>query len=364
MYEEGQAKIKYDGDAFLNPTARFSRDLAIAFVSTIADKNTRLLDPTSATGIRGIRYYLETKSKDVTLLEINKKAAAVAKRNLAFNKVKARLLNKSIQEFCNTTSERFDVIDLDPFGSPAPNLYDIMKVAKDGGYIFLTATDTAVLCGAHEKACIRIYDAKPMHDELCQEVGLRVLVGFAARVAAQFNYGVEVVLALNYAHYMRVMLRLKSGAATADASIKQLGYAYHCRACGERHTRNAQLSNLTKCERCSNQLTIGGKMWLGSLRDLQALKKIISVFEKRKFDEKGLNLLKLIKGELETPLYYPIPKLTKLMHLPSVRMDDLTAALRKKGFVVTRTHFDPYAIKSDADVEDIKRAIIPLSRNI
>ena len=159
MYVEGKARIKYSDNAFLNPTAKFVRDLCVAFAGSIASKETSILDPTAATGIRGIRYYLETRSKDVTLLDINKKAAAIAKKNLAFNKVKARLLNKSIQEFANTTDERFDIIDLDPFGSIAPNLYDILKISKDGTYLTFSATDAAVLCGAHPKACLKIYAA-------------------------------------------------------------------------------------------------------------------------------------------------------------------------------------------------------------
>ena len=232
MYEEGRAKIRFIGEAFLNPEAMFSRDLSVALVNGFANRSTKILDPTAATGIRGIRYFLETKSKEVTMLDMNKNAYEAAKKNTKSNKVKAKVLNLSIQEFVNTTKSKFDVIDFDPFGSVAPNVYDLLKASSGGGYLFLTATDTAVLCGAQERACRKIYDANPMHNELCHEVGIRILIGYVARAAMQFNYGIEVILAVSYAHYMRVFLKLRYGEESSHDSIKELGYAYHCNKCG------------------------------------------------------------------------------------------------------------------------------------
>ena len=61
-YKEGKAVIAA-GNAFLNPESRFSRDVSIAFASMVSKKGTRILDATTATGLRGIRYYKETKAK-------------------------------------------------------------------------------------------------------------------------------------------------------------------------------------------------------------------------------------------------------------------------------------------------------------
>ncbi len=211
MYKEGSAAIKYTKDSFLNPEARISRDISAAFVSALAEKGSSIVDSTAATGIRGIRYYNESGSKKVVFLDMNRKAFASLKKNVVSNKVKGTVLNKSIQEFANTTKDKFDFIDLDPFGGVTPYIYDLMKMSRGGTYLMVTATDTAVLCGADYRACVRLYDARPMHNELCQEVALRLLIGYITRIAAQFNFGVEVVLSFSYLHYMRVFLRLRHG---------------------------------------------------------------------------------------------------------------------------------------------------------
>ncbi len=360
MYSEGKARIEA-GAAFLNPVARFSRDLSVALVSTFAKKGTKILDPTAATGIRGIRYYLETKSRDVTLLEINRRVSVSMKKNIKVNKIEAAAVNKSIQEFANTTKERFDVIDLDPFGSIAPDLFDVLKISKDGTYIFLTATDTAVLCGAHEQACLKIYDAKPMHNEVCHEVASRILIGFAARLAAQFNFGIEVVLSISYAHYLRVALRLRQGAAPAKDSITRLGYSYFCEKCGYRNVGACIFPKERDCPVCGNRLLIGGKLWAGELYERKTLEKVISEFKRRRFDEAGLRILETLTNEPDAPLYYSIPRMTKKMHLPSVSPSAVAASLRKKGFKAEKTHFEKDCIKTNAGITEIKEKIAGLS---
>ena len=161
VHKEGLAIIEHDS-AFFNPSARFSRDLSVAIARR---SNSRyVLDPTAATGIRGIRYELEADAERIVMLEINSSAYKELVANMQRNGVKKGIaMNKSIQEFANTTREKFDIIDLDPFGSPAFYIYDLLKVSKNGTLIMATATDTAVLCGAHPSACIRIYDSMPIY---------------------------------------------------------------------------------------------------------------------------------------------------------------------------------------------------------
>jgi tRNA (guanine26-N2/guanine27-N2)-dimethyltransferase len=356
MYLERKARIKYADSAFLNPHAMFLRDLSIAFVSGFAKRETPILDPTTATGIRGIRFYLETRSKRVTLLDINEAVAKMAAKNTKFNKVKARVLNKSIQEFANTTKERFAVIDLDPFGSVAPYVYDLMKISKEGTCLLATATDTAVLCGAHEKACVRIYDAKPMHNELCQETGIRILLGHIARVAAQFNYGIEPIMSLSYLHYMKVFVRLRHGLDQSTKSVKSMGYAYYCSRCGFRSMDKSMFPKSTKCG-CGGQFIISGRLWAGPLHEKASIKKMLDYLVKNKMDKSEIKTLDTIYHELDTPLFYSVPRITKRLGIPSISPNEVMKRLEKKGFKTSKTHFDDSGIKTDATARDIERAI-------
>ncbi len=359
MYNEGKARIKHSDKAFLNPIAKFMRDVSIAFVAGVAGKSTKILDATTATGIRGIRYYLETESKDITLLDINEKAYEQAKKNASFNKVKAKVLNKSIQEFANTTNTGFEMIDLDPFGGISPYVYDLMKLCRDGTYFMLTATDGAVLCGAHTKACLKLYDAQPMHNELCQETGIRIMIGYVARVAAQFDYGIDVIMALSQAHYMRVFLKLKSGADAASDSVSKLGYAYYCGHCGTRYTNTGAIAKppIACCEKSSSSTLVSGKMWLGRLYDKDTVAKVRSAIEKADADKQGMRLLDTIIGEYDVPLHYSIPKTTKQMGVTAISPIDVMNALKKKGFEATRTQFGDSSLKTNASMEQIRKII-------
>lgn len=356
-YEEGKAKIRAAGSTFLNPRARFSRDVSVAFVKLVAKKSTRILDSTAATGIRGIRYYLETPSKDVTLLDINRSAFKSLKSNLRLNGVEARAHPKSIQEFANTTEERFDIIDLDPFGGVTPDVNDLMKVAKDGGYFMATATDTAVLCGANSKACRRIYDSKPLHNEICHEVGIRILIGFIDRVAAQFSYGIDVLAAFSYMHYMRVFLKLEKGAKPALESMAHMGYVYYCNGCFYRSFSESFFPKQTTCPACGSRLETSGKMWMGPLKDEKTVEGLLAKLKMIGGEEAGIKAVETLISELDLPLYYSVPKFTKKLKISSVSPEKVMAELKKSGFSASMTHMEKACIRTDADMRDFERAL-------
>lgn len=366
MYKEGKAVIKYTKDSFLNTDATVSRDISVAFVASVASKNTSIIDATAATGVRGIRYYLETPSKNVTFLEINKKVFGSLKKNTGSNKVKATVLNESIQEFANSSRDKFDIIDLDPFGGVSPYIYDLMKISKGGTYLLITATDMAVLCGADYKACLKLYDARPLHNELCKEVALRILTGYVARIAAQFNFGIEVLLSFSYLHYMRVFVRLQHGSVDATDSIKRLGHVYYCNKCSYRNLESAFFPKETECPKCGNILDISGKLWAGNLYDKEAIclmiKRMAGDQKKGIYSAKSIEFLQGISDEIDAPLYYSIPKLTKKMRIGSVSSTRVMEMLKKKGFGVSKTHLERDMIRTDADIDDITSCIKTVSK--
>ena len=220
LISEGKARLYTGDNVFYNPEMKTLRDVSVLFLKAISTKRKRVLDATAATGVRAIRYALEAGAKDVTLLDINARAARVAKKNVGFNHLKFEVLNLSIQEFANTHRGSFEIIDLDPFGSPSPDVYDIMKLCWDGTILMITATDTAVLCGAHEAACVKIYGSKPLHNEMCKEVGIRILLNYVSKMASQFNFGIAPLVSISDRHYMRIFIRLEYGATKAIGSVK------------------------------------------------------------------------------------------------------------------------------------------------
>lgn len=352
---EGKARISTGKDVFYNPKMSGLRDISVLFLKAISARNKRVLDATAATGIRAIRYALEAGARDVTLLEMNSKAYSFARRNVRLNGLRLDAQNVSIQEFANAHKESFDVIDLDPFGSPAPNMFDIMKLCWDGSVLMATATDTAVLCGAHEGACIKIYGSKPLHNELCKEVGIRILLSYAARTASQFNFGIVPLLSISDMHYMRIFIRLEFGAAKAIASVKSAGLGSFCRKCYRFSFGSGPAPSVpSACPECGSVAERFGPLWLGRLYD----KGIVARMAKGK----DVAILDLIKGELDVPMFYSVPKVTKKMGISSVSHRRVLEKLRKMGRSATLTQFDKEGIKTDATQAEIMSAVRSLAR--
>ncbi|XP_032129630.1 tRNA (guanine(26)-N(2))-dimethyltransferase-like [Sapajus apella] len=67
-------------------------------------------------------------------------------------------------------SERFDVIDLDPYGSPARFLDAAVQAVSEGGLLCVTCTDMAVLTGKSKETCYSKYGAMALKSRACHEM--------------------------------------------------------------------------------------------------------------------------------------------------------------------------------------------------
>ncbi|NOQ28690.1 MAG: tRNA (guanine(10)-N(2))-dimethyltransferase, partial [Methanosarcinales archaeon] len=222
------------GEAFYNPHMTADRDLTIAVLAAFArtvDPIESYLDTFAATGIRGLRAASEL-GLTVTLNDRDPDAAYLIRQNIALN---------NLQSSCVVTNEganvllhqrRFDVVDIDPFGSPAPFLAAASRSARR--MLCITATDTAPLCGAHLNAGIRKYASVPLNNEYHAEIGVRVLMGAIARALAVQEIAMVPLLAYARRHYVRVYARVLKSVSSADKSMQELGFIAHCRHCSFR----------------------------------------------------------------------------------------------------------------------------------
>ncbi len=199
--KEGLVEITKE-HVFYNEKMKKLRDISVQFVKVLDMKHASLLDATAASGIRGIRYKKEANVESITLLDKNKMAFNTMKNNVERNGIEGEIYVDSIWHFANSIHKKYDIIDLDPFGSPAPFIYDLMKIVHDKSILMVTATDMPVLCGVDKHACMRTYLAKPMHNYLCKESGARILLGFIARIASLFNFGIRPLLVISDMYYL------------------------------------------------------------------------------------------------------------------------------------------------------------------
>ena len=62
---EGNARITVNEGVFYNPKMKKLRDISVAFLIAVGAGGMHVLDSTSATGIRGIRYAQEAGAGEV-----------------------------------------------------------------------------------------------------------------------------------------------------------------------------------------------------------------------------------------------------------------------------------------------------------
>lgn len=360
LINEGAARIEV-GEAFYNPKMRKLRDISVMFLKALKLKNAKLLDATAATGIRAIRYAKEAGVGDVTMLDINEDAYRSARKNAKTNSLEARVLNESLQEFSGTCDDAFEVIDVDPFGTPVPLMHDVLRISKNGTVLMITATDTATLCGAEGNACMKNYASKPIHNELCHEAGIRILLNYVVREAAQFNFGIEPMLSISDMHYMRIFLKLKVGANEAVLSIKNSGFGAYCSKCHSFSYKKGITTSIdTRCSYCSSGMFVFGPLWLGNLHDKKIIEKMLKVEKNSGTDSS--KLIEKIRNEIDIPFFYSIPKVTSYIKSSSIPLDEVIESLRERHRA-SRTHFEENAIKTDASIEEVIMAVRNLSKS-
>jgi tRNA (guanine26-N2/guanine27-N2)-dimethyltransferase len=348
-----KAKRIYDAPVFYNPVMSLNRDISVLTVKVLKPKT--VLDALSATGIRGIRYALETPAEEVWLNDISEEAYQLMKKNVSLN-IKGELHEKGDRSYLRGEKiivinkgdanklmaenfRYFDFLDLDPFGSPVEFLDAALRSVRRNGVLAITATDTGVLCGAYRNACLRKYLAEPIRGPLCHEAGLRILIGTVVRYAAKYDLGVEVLLAYHRDHYFRAFLKLKSGARKADRSVSQLGYLWADKN-GRFEYRRSFLPDKPGAS---------GPLWLSSLKDESFVESLVEAAEGHQLaHKKTLPFLQLILEELDTPLHYDTHTLARACSLTPPKVETVIKRLRELGYKATKTHFSPTSVKTDA----------------
>ncbi|WP_099211558.1 tRNA (guanine(10)-N(2))-dimethyltransferase [Thermococcus henrietii] len=351
-----KAERIYDAPVFYNPVMALNRDISVLVARALEPK--RVLDALSATGIRGIRYALESPAEEVWLNDISDEAYSLMKRNVALNfegelyeegdrsylwGEKLIVINKGDANRLMAENFRyFDLVDLDPFGSPMEFLDTALRSVKRKGVLAVTATDTGVLCGAYARACVKNYLARPIRGELCHEAGLRILIGTVVRYSAKYDLGVEVLLAYYRDHYFRAFLRFKSGAKKAEKSLAQLGYLWQDED-GRSTYEKAFLPEKPKAF---------GPMWLGPLKDSEFMERLSKELETFKpAHKKTRSFVELLASELDVPFHYDTHALARRNGLEVRKVSEVIERLEKLGYRASRTHFSPTAVKTDAPFE-------------
>ena len=376
--EEGLTKIQFpefdkissDAPVFYNPHMELNRDISILALQTFQkqeDRDINICDLFGGSGIRGVRYKNEIDGvRHVFINDISETANEYERHNVELNNLKdIEIFQHDASMFLRMHRGEFDVIDIDPFGTPSPFLDSAGYCSRRNSLLCVTATDTSALCGTYKEPCIRKYNAKPYKSEYCHETGIRILAGFVALTLAKYSKSIEVKLSHSTEHYMRLYIEDKKGSKKSDECLKNIGYISHCKHCLYRE-ENKGLATSTPdiCPECGEKLIQAGPLWLGEIQNEEFISKMIEESENKKLNTKEdvLKLLESCRIEAKSPAtFYDVHKICKILKISAPKLDLVFGNLEKEGFEAVKTHFNPLGIKTNAPLKKIKEIIKTLS---
>ena len=330
LYSEGKAKIFvpdyeniYNAEVFFNPRARTSRDISALIMKVLRPR--QLLDAMAATGIRGIRYAVESGVEEIVFNDINPKAVELAKRNAALNNVEGEFLEEDVNILCH--SRRFLAVDLDPFGTPSPFLQSVARCIPHRGYALITATDTSPLTGSSPLAAIRKYHVRIRKVEWFRELAVRVLLGYVAHHFAIWEKAFIPVASFFQEHHLRVIGRVVKKASEVTRAVKNIDIF------GEL-----------------------GPLWKGPLHDRKILERAIEFWD-RDYSKQSLAFLKLASKEIDAMGYHNLHSLSKELKISPPPLNVVIEKLRKMGYEASRSSLDPLGIKTTAPRDVLKEVL-------
>jgi len=332
---------------FYNPMMKADRDISVILLSNFLGKRARVADILSGLGARAVRYANEGDF-DVYANDIQPSAVKLVGRNAKLNKVKVHSSVKDANLFLlENKYDKFDCIDIDPFGSPAQFLNSAMRAIRPkDSLLCVTATDIGVLSGNYPTACFRKYFIKAGKTSFAHELGVRNLIAAVFREGAKYNFAIEPLLTYANIHYYRTFVRIVGGRKTANRQIRNIGYIAYCRKCEYRQTFPIFESIPNKCV-CGQELEIFGPTWIAKISDKSFLEKI-----------KGYNrIIDSAYEEADMPyLHYDIHALVRTAKKKDVpKLDTVIEKLEDKGYRTVRTQFSPFGLKTNAPFKEVKR---------
>jgi tRNA (guanine26-N2/guanine27-N2)-dimethyltransferase len=358
--------------AFFNPSAKMSRDISIlaykAFVHDANSKGRTFADAFCGLGARGVRVAVEIPEiTEVHMNDINPYAIGLAKQSAELNFVTDKC-NYSVNEVCKflithstRNQERFGLIDLDPFGSPARYVDCILRAIRDSGLISVTATDTAVLCGVYGNVCLRRYYGRPINNSYSNEIAVRLMASLLALTAARLEMTIYPLFAHNYLHYIRLYLKVKLSSSEANKVYDNLGYLGHCFKCGNRNILSEYMKNVP-CNICGTNLRTGGQLWIKKLFDKDFIKKMIGSAIQDDASDKAKQRVKNIlytclNENDDIPYYFIVDEIASKLKTSPESVANIIGKLLAAGYKASTTSLSTRGVKTNAGISDIIRVL-------
>ncbi|XP_011099039.1 probable tRNA (guanine(26)-N(2))-dimethyltransferase 1 isoform X2 [Sesamum indicum] len=338
-----------------------------------------VLEALSASGLRALRYAREVDGIDkVVALDNDKASVEACRRNIKFNGSVARLKVEShladARVYMLTHPKEFDVVDLDPYGSPSVFLDSAVQSVVDGGMLMCTATDMAVLCGGNGEVCYSKYGSYPLKGKYCHEMALRILLACIESHANRYKRYIVPVLSVQMDFYVRVFVRVYTSASAMKNTPLKLSYVYQCTGCDSFHlqpigrtvSKNTSVRYLPgfgpavaqECTDCGKKYNMGGPIWSAPIHDMEWVTSILSDVKSMKdrypaFDMISAVLTTISEELPDIPLFLSLHNLCATLKCTSPSAVIFRSAVINAGYRISGSHVNPLGLKTDAPMNVI-----------
>jgi tRNA (guanine26-N2/guanine27-N2)-dimethyltransferase len=353
-------KVPPKNPAFFNPAAKLNRDLSMLAYRAFAESLPARTFADSFTGIgaRALRVAVEVPEIDqVYGNDINSVAIEAARESAKINSASDKC-HFSIEEVCkfllhgDIKGERFGIVDLDPFGTPAKYIDCVLRAVLDGGLVSITATDTAVLCGIYPEVCLRRYYGRPLNNTYGNETAIRLLLSLLALTASRLELAIKPIFVHATMHYLRVYASVCVSSSQANDVYSNIGYVMHCFNCG--HRFKDEEYSVTKCELCGQGMRTGGQLWTGSLHDPEFMKKM-QAYDPDKQSKKVLSAA--AEEASAIPYYFQADEISAKLKTSPHSPRKIIERLQSSGFTASKTALNTGGFKTDARIDQILKVL-------
>ncbi|KAI9171102.1 N2,N2-dimethylguanosine tRNA methyltransferase [Paramyrothecium foliicola] len=386
-----------------------------------------ILDALSASGLRALRYAHEIPF--VTQIKANDLSASAAQSiqsNVDHNGLQDKitvtnedalaLMYRAIADGLSNRDHRgyptrggkFDVIDLDPYGTAAPFLDAAVQAVRDnGGLLCITCTDSAVWAGhSYAEKTFALYGGLPVKGLHSHEAGLRLILNAVATSAARYGLNIEPQLSLSIDFYTKLFIKVEKSPNAVKFLASKTMIVYNCdHGCSSWETQPLMRSQKTpnvkgngffykyiasqgptadrNCRFCGHKMHITGPMYAGRIHSNDFIKRILAQIPEA--DPAVYGTLTRLEGMLKTALdeqgedflpptaptesnpsqpqktkddehaiidrapFYIVPaKLAHVLYCQTPPDDMFKGALMHLGYRATRSHCRAGSIKTDA----------------
>lgn len=350
------ARVPPKTPVFFNPAAKLNRDLSVlayrAFTESLSSKT--FADSLTGIGARALRVAVEVPEiEQVYGNDINSIAIETANEAARINAVNDKC-HFSIDEVCkfllhgDGEGQRFGIVDLDPFGTPARHIDCVLRAVLHGGLVSITATDTAVLCGIYPEVCMRRYYGRPLNNSYGNETAIRLLLSLLALTASRLELSIRPVFVHATMHYMRVYASVSVSSSEANDVYRSIGYVMHCFQCG--HRFKAGEYSVAKCDLCGNVMRTGGQLWTGPFHNKEFVKKMLGYDA----DRQCRKVLDAATEEAsDIPYYFRADEISSKLRTNPHSVQKIIEKLQSTGFAASKSALNTSAFKTEARIDQI-----------